>query len=257
VRRRFGVARLLLASLGITSLIGYFIYTLGVQSFSMSNFFAYFTVQSAIAAVLVLLTAAVIALRRPEDPAWLDMARAMITTYVLVSGVVYALIVVQASSAHYAIGVPWSSQLLHFWIPSLALLDWIVDPFKARVPWRYLGWVIVFPIIWLVFTLVRGPIVGWYPYFFLDSRQVSGPAETIFYCAIIVGIITGIAALLIALTRIKRMPRHLQAPWASAKNTHALPAPVSQPADPLPESDTDESALRLFGGAERLEGVQG
>ena len=249
MRRRFGVARLLLATLGIVSLTGYFSYSLDVATFAITNFFTYFTVLSAIAAVIVLLAAGVTAVRRPEDPAWLDMARAMITTYILVSGVVYAIIVWQSASANYSIAVPWSSQILHFWIPTLALIDWIVDPFKARVPWRYLGWVIVFPIVWLVFTLVRGPIVGWYPYFFLDSRQVSGPAETVFYCAIIVVIITGISALLVALTRVKRMPRHLQAPWAAGTGGVAPESAVTDP--------TDAEHAELLRDAERLERVQG
>jgi hypothetical protein len=58
--------------------------------------------------------------------------------------------------------------------------------------------------------------VGWYPYFFLDARQVSGPGETVFYCLIIVAIITGIAALLTWITRLKRIPRHLLPPWRAS-----------------------------------------
>ncbi|MBB5639826.1 Pr6Pr family membrane protein [Cryobacterium roopkundense] len=255
MRRRFGTARLLLATLGIVSLTGYFSYSLGVATFAIANFFTYFTVLSAIAAVLVLLAAGVTALRRPQDPAWLDMARAMMTTYIMVSGVVYAIIVWQSASANYSIAVPWSSQILHFWIPALALIDWIVDPFKTRVPWRYLGWVIVFPIAWLVFTLVRGPMVGWYPYFFLDSRQVSGPAETVFYCAIIVVIITGISALLITLTRIKRMPRHLRSDWGSGTNTAASESSEASPAAEIDPTDAEHA--ELLRGAERLERVQG
>lgn len=212
-RPAFGVARLGLATVGSIALVGYFEYTLGVATFAIANFFSYFTVQSAIVAVFVFVTAAVVALRRTTDPAWLDMLRAMVTTYILVSGVVYGIIVWQSSAANYSIDVPWSSQLLHFVIPACALIDWIVDPYKARLPWNYLGWAIVFPVFWLVFTLIRGPIVLWYPYFFLDARQVSGPGETVFYCVIIVGIITAIAALLTWITRLKRIPRHVLPPW--------------------------------------------
>jgi hypothetical protein len=215
-RTAFGLARLGLATAGSVALVGYFEYTLGVATFAIANFFSYFTVQSAIVSVMVFLTAAVVALRRPTDPAWLDMLRAMVTTYILVSGVVYGIIVWQSSAANYSIDVPWSSQLLHFVIPVCALIDWIVDPYKARLPWNYLGWAIVFPVFWLVFTLVRGPIVSWYPYFFLDARQVSGPGETVFYCVIIVGIITGIAALLTWITRFKRVPRHVLPPWGAS-----------------------------------------
>src|SRR5680860_136156 len=169
VRRRFGVARLLLATLGIVALTGYFSFSLTVATFAIANFFTYFTVLSAMIAVLVLLAAGVTALRHPHDPAWLDMSRAMVTTYLLVSGIVYAIIVMQAAGANYSIAVPWSSQILHFWIPTLALIDWVVDPFKTRVPWRHLGSVIVFPILWLVFTLVRGPMAVSYTHLTLPT----------------------------------------------------------------------------------------
>ena len=56
---------------------------------------------------------------------------------------------------------------------------------------------------WLIFTLIRGDLLGWYPYFFLDARLVSGPLETSIYYLLIVVIITGIAALLTAATRMK------------------------------------------------------
>jgi len=206
MRRAFGVARLILAGVAIVALIGYYDYVLGFATFAISNFFSYFTVQSGMAAVVVFITAAVVAFRLPADPEWLDKLRAMVTTYILVSGIVYAIIVVQSSTVSYQIEVPWSSQLLHFWVPVVALVDWLIDPYKARLSWQYLIWVLVFPILWLVFTLIRGPIVGWYPYFFLDSGQVSGPAETVFYSLIVIGIITGIAALLTGATHLPRVP---------------------------------------------------
>ncbi|TDW29355.1 Pr6Pr family membrane protein [Cryobacterium psychrophilum] len=240
MRRTFGVARLLLATVELVSLTGYFMYTLSVASFAIGNFFAYFTVLSAMTTVIVLVTAATIALRRPRDPAWLDMARVMITTYILVSGVVYAIIVWQAASVNYSIAVPWSSQILHFWIPAFVLIDWIVDPYKARVPWRYLAWVIVFPVIWLVGTLIRGDILGWYPYFFLDARQVSGPTETVLYCALIVVIITGIAAILVTATRIKWKPR---TGTTSMSLTHPHAQPTSSPA-PRPSAGQHKRHLK-------------
>jgi hypothetical protein len=203
VRRAFGTARLLLAALTLCGLVGYFVFTLGVAGFYVSYFFSYFTVQSGIASCVVFVLAGLRALRTEADPVWLDTLRVSITTYILVSGVVYALITFQPANVAYAVSIPWSSQILHFWVPALAVIDWFVDPDKARLPWRNLGLVLVFPVLWLVFTLIRGDLLGWYPYFFLDARQVSGPAETLIYYALIVVIITGIAALLTAATRMR------------------------------------------------------
>ena len=97
-RKAFGVGRIVLAAAGIVGLVGNFGYTLGFATFVTSNFFSYFTTQSAIAMVVMFVLAAVIAFRRAQDPSWLDTFRALVTTYIIVSGIVYAIIVVQAST---------------------------------------------------------------------------------------------------------------------------------------------------------------
>lgn len=201
VRTVFGVARLLLAGVIIVALIGYFDYVLGFATFVTGNFFSYFTVQSAMAGVVLFVIAAVIAFRQPVDPPWLDMFRALVTTYIVVSGIVFLTIVIQSSTREYTIDVPWSAQVLHFWIPLFAVVDWIADTGKARLSWKPLPWVIVYPLFWCAFTLVRGAVVGWYPYFFLDPAQVNGVA-TLVYSSIVVVIMTAIAATLISLTRL-------------------------------------------------------
>ena len=202
VRRGFGIGRLLLAALGVVALLGYFDYVLGFATFQIYNYFSYFTVQSGLAAVVAFIATAIAAFRSPTDPPWLDWLRLLVTTYIIVSGIVFLTIVIQSSSLDYTIEVPWSSQLLHFWIPSIALLDWLTDAGKARLPWKILVWVLVAPSIWGVFTLIRGSIVGWYPYFFLDPVQVRGPLETAIYCLVALLLFTGIAAVLTATSRL-------------------------------------------------------
>ncbi|TFC26725.1 hypothetical protein E3O55_13265 [Cryobacterium sp. MDB1-18-2] len=195
-RRIVGIVRLVLAGAEVLALLGYFGYILGFKSFIVYNYFSYFTVQSAIAAVGVFIAAGIVALRREVDPPWLDWIRLLVTTYMIVSGIVFLAIVIQSSSRAYTMEVPWSTQLLHFWIPGIALVDWLTDTGKARLPWTTLAWVMVVPSIWGAFTLIRGALVRWYPYFFLDPKQVSGPLETVLYCVVAVALFTGIAAML-------------------------------------------------------------
>ncbi|MDJ0324548.1 Pr6Pr family membrane protein [Cryobacterium sp. PH31-AA6] len=208
VRRIYGVGRIGLAATGVAALLGYFEYVLGFATFAIYNYFSYFTVLSGMAAIVAFVAAAIVAFRREVDPPWLDWFRLLITTYIIVSGVVFLTIVIQSSSRAYTIEVPWSSQLLHFWIPSIALLDWLTDAGKARLPWKTTAWVMLVPGIWGAFTLTRGALVGWYPYFFLDPAQVSGPLETVLYSLVAVALFTGIAAALTATTRLpRRVPR--------------------------------------------------
>ncbi|RXZ48927.1 hypothetical protein ESP57_08135 [Agromyces fucosus] len=203
-RRWLGVFRLLIAALEIVALIGNFQYVLGFRLFATANFFSYFTVQSAFAAVVTLGIAAAFALFTPRDPAWLGILRTMVTVYVLISGIVFAVIVAQASTRDYRMEVPWSDTVLHFIVPALALIAWTTDAIMAvnpRVPWSTVGWVLVFPSIWLVYTLFRGADVGWYPYFFLDEAQVGGPMGVAVYCLLVLAIFVSLTAGLVAINR--------------------------------------------------------
>lgn len=200
-RTAFGVARVVVAIVGIVALVGDFQYILGFSSFSTANYFTYFTNQSNAAGVVVLAIGAWLSFRRPTDPGWLMTARMLTATFTIISGIVFGLIVSQAGDYNYRIVVPWSSQLLHFWIPSYVILDWIFAPGRTPIPWRRLWLVLIYPLAWGGFTMIRGSIVGWYPYFFLDPGQVSGPLEFSAYSGAILLVITGLAAALVALTR--------------------------------------------------------
>jgi CHASE2 domain-containing sensor protein len=43
---------------------------------------------------------------------------------------------------------------------------------------------LVWPVLWLLYTLAVGRITGWYPYFFLDLGQTR-PGEVALYCVAI------------------------------------------------------------------------
>lgn len=203
-RRVLGVFRLLVAALEVVAIVGNYQYVLGFRFFAAANFFSYFTVQTAFAAVVTLAIAAAFALLSPGDPPWLGILRTMVTAYLLVSGIVFALIVSQASTRDYRIEVPWSDTLLHFVVPALAVIAWTADSIMAvnpPVPWSTVGWVLVFPTLWLQYTLVRGAGVGWYPYFFLDGAQVGGPLGVAAYCALVLAIFVAVTAALVAINR--------------------------------------------------------
>ncbi|WP_291052011.1 Pr6Pr family membrane protein [Herbiconiux sp.] len=203
VRRACALVRLAVAVLGAVALIFDFDYVLGFSTFSTVNYFSYFTFQSNLLNVIVLGVSGVLLLRGHVVGGFLSSIRATSTTYVVVSGIVFGLIVSQAGSHHYRIDVPWSSQILHFWIPSYMLLDWLIGVGRRRLLWRVVPLVLIFPVIWGVFTLIRGSIVRWYPYFFLDPAQVSGPLEFVMYCGIALGLFAGITAGLVALSRLR------------------------------------------------------
>ncbi|RZS68518.1 hypothetical protein EV187_0948 [Agromyces ramosus] len=233
-RRLLGVFRVLIAVVEVIALVGNFEYVLGFRFFATANFFSYFTVQSAMLAVVTLCIAAAYALMAPNDPPWLGILRTMVTVYLLVSGLVFALIVAQASSRDYRIEVPWSDTLLHFVVPALAVVAWTADSIMAvnpRVPWSTIGWVLVYPSLWLPYTLLRGADVGWYPYFFLDEAQVGGAVGVAAYCALVLVIFVAITAVLVAINRaLWRRARGRRGSPTGTPDRRALP--VASPASP-------------------------
>lgn len=201
MRKAFGVVRLVAGGLGIVVLAFHLDYSLGSGASALPNFFSYFTMQSAIGAVILWMVGGVIALRKSSDPRWLLTARMLMTTYQVVSGVVYTIIVAQAVARGVSIQVPWTSQVLHYWMPAYALVDWLLAPRRASIRWVSLRGVLAFPVAWGAFTMVRGALVGWYPYFFLDPYQVSGPVEFAAYGAIVLSFIVLVATILILASR--------------------------------------------------------
>lgn len=212
MRKAFAILRLALAALGAVALVGDYFYTLGFRAFQIDNFFAYFTTQSNMAGVIVMALSGLVALAREWEPRWLSVTRALVVVYIIVSGIVFGLIAAEANTRSYRLDIPWSSAILHFWIPSIALLDWILGPGRRPVPWRTTLFVLIFPIGWGVVTLIRGAMIGWYPYFFLDPGQVDGPVMFVLYDVIVLALLAGIAAFVAALSRVRPLGTRKPAP---------------------------------------------
>ena len=201
VRVAVAGARFAFALVGLVALVSRFIWGLGSATFTAGNFFAYLTMQSNIAFMVVCVVGAIVALRSGADPPWLTNLHALVLTWILVAGIVFAILVQQAGARGFTLEVPWSDQVLHFWLPAFALLEWVFATGRGRAQWRMLFVVIGYPVVWGVITLVRGAVVGWYPYFFLDPDQVRDPVEFVLYSTIALTTFMLVGTGVIALTR--------------------------------------------------------
>jgi len=218
----FGSLRLLMAAICLVALVSRFLWGLGSATFTPDNFFAYLTIQSNILFLIVTVIAAIIALRGEDDASWLDLARATVLGCTVSCGVIFALIIEQSGERGFRIDVPWSDVALHFVLPAVAVLDWVIAPGRGEAPWRSIALVLIFMIGWGLVTLVRGPIVGWYPYFFLDPAQVSGVGQLFSFGSIAVLLFGGISTAIVALSH--RVP--LAQGWAEHKAERAAVRPL-------------------------------
>ncbi|TQL82131.1 Pr6Pr family membrane protein [Microbacterium saperdae] len=221
-RTVFGLLRLSAAALCLVALIHRLAWGLASYTIASQNFFAYLTNQSNIMFVVLLAVGGVIALQRDRDPRWLTVALAMVLTWTITAGLVFALLVWQAGIRGIRIDVPWSDQVLHFWLPACTVIAWALAPGHRSVPWRVIPATLVYPVVWGVFTMVRGPLIGWYPYYFLDPRQVSGPAEFLASSGIALATFAVVATALVLISRMP-VPKRLRLEEPAPPPTEELP----------------------------------
>jgi hypothetical protein len=136
--------------------------------FALSNYFSYFTNISNLFASAVLL----MGVFRGAKPAsrTLDMLRAAATLYLLVTGIVYALLLAPIDAVTHATPT-FNNWVLHRIMPVALVADWLIDPPRTRLRIREAWMLMIFPIAYVTYTLVRGPIVDWYPYSFLNPQR--------------------------------------------------------------------------------------
>ena len=84
-----------------------------------------------------------------------------------------------------------ADKLLHIVVPVLCLVGWLVFGPRGLITPRDVAAFLVLPVGWLVYTLVRGEIVDWYPYPFIDVGE-HGYAVVLLTCV-------GVSALMLAL----------------------------------------------------------
>jgi hypothetical protein len=168
------------------------------------DFFAYLTVQSNVAFGVTAVVGGIIAVRSGLDHPRLDAVRVVVLTFIVTAGVLFALIVQQSGVRGVRVDVPWSDVALHFVLPVLGVVEWILAPRRRRVSFRVLLLIIGYPVVWGVLTLVRGSIVGWYPYYFLDPAQISGPVEFIALSALMLAVFALIGLILIVVVPPRR-----------------------------------------------------
>ena len=206
-RTVYGGLRLLTAAVCAIALVHRYFWALGGQTVASENYFAYLTIQSNIAFTVLAVIAGVVALRRAEDPRWLTTARAIVLSWTITAGAAYGVILWQALARGIPIWVAWSDIVLHFVLPVWTLAAWTFGPGRRRASWRVVPLVLIYPVAWGVFTLIRGHHIEWYPYYFLDLRLVSGLPEMILSCALALSAFAIVATGLVGLSRLRTSAR--------------------------------------------------
>lgn len=163
--------RLALASLIAVALVSQLFIGMSGSNLSVVNFFSYFTVLSNTSAVVLLVLLAA----RPgrDDSLGFATFRGAVTVYMSVTGLVYA-VILAPNLADVGVSEPWIDWAIHIIGPLAIALDWMFFRPPVRFPRRTLPVWLTFPAVYLAYSLIRGPVVDWYPYPFLDPVESNG-----------------------------------------------------------------------------------
>lgn len=135
------------------------------------HFVSYFTIQSN----LVVLVSALLLARRPKkDGAGFGVVRLAGLVGITVTGLVHWFLLrplLELTGWSYA-----TDKLLHLVVPTLAVIGWLLFGPRPRITLRIALLGLIWPVAWLVGTLLVGAATGWYPYPFLDvGARGAGP----------------------------------------------------------------------------------
>lgn len=152
------------------------------------NVFAFFTIQSNL---LLGATTLLLALNRGGDSLLFRTLRLNGVLCIAVTGIVYH--VALAGLDELSGGAAVANLLLHTITPLLGVLGWLFFGPRGQTDATVVGWSIVYPLLWLVFTLIRGEGTGFYPYPFVNVSE-HGYGRVLLNCLLVALLFLALAA---------------------------------------------------------------
>jgi hypothetical protein len=146
----------------------------------ISNFLSFFTIEANLLTVVVLLLGAVLALWGYETSLGWELFRGAVAAYMTTTFIVFAALLSRLPD-NLDLTEPWVNFVLHQLMPIVVVLDWVFSPPQHRITIRRaLIWSVV-PVAYCGYSLIRGPIVDWYPYPFLNPDAAGGYPGVVAY----------------------------------------------------------------------------
>ena len=132
------------------------------------NTFAFFTVQSNLIAGG---TALLLAIRLDRPSLVFRTFRLIGLVAITVTGVVFHVALARLLDLD---GLDQlGNQLVHTVVPVLTVVGWLIFGPRGATSRRVAWLSLIFPACWLAFTLIRGAVIDWYPYPFIDVSVIG------------------------------------------------------------------------------------
>jgi hypothetical protein len=181
-RQSLVAARLFFGLLTFAALIRSFIYSNVESGNSAVNFFSFFTILTNLFVAIVLLASAINLIRGKHQTETDDILRGSATVSIAIVGIVFGLLLSNMDSGM----IPWTNFVAHYLMPIVMVLDWLFQPPRTTLVPRHVWYWIIYPVAYLIYSLIRGAFTNWYPYWFIDpAKSPGGWTGVILYSAAI------------------------------------------------------------------------
>jgi hypothetical protein len=152
---------------------------------------SFFTIESNLLSGLV---SAQLAIRPDRDgTAWRGLRLAALVG-ITVTGVVYSTVLAKIHEPHGG-AETFVNNIVHYVVPVMMVLGWLAFGPRPRITRATLLRSLLFPLLWIVYTLIRGAIWKWYPYPFLDV-PTHGYARIAVNAALVTVVLGAVAGLI-------------------------------------------------------------
>ena len=161
---------------------------LAVDLFRPFEYFAYFSIISSILAGVVLTVSGLTLLQGKDEGERVHTYRLIATVSMIIVGVVYHALLGDSAVDPRDIDYQWPvvpNLVIHTYAPILIVVDYLLSIKGYKPSWKKAWWVVVYPLTWLAFSLVRGLLDGWWPYWFINPNSEGGVVGMLTYVFII------------------------------------------------------------------------
>jgi len=173
----FGAFRVLVGLALLGSVVWQVADRIRVDLFRSTEYFAFFSITTAVFAGLVVLFSGLMLLQGRSESEWLNIFRLIAAVSMIIVGVVYHALLGDSAVDPRDIGYDWPqvpNLVIHTYAPILIALDYLFSVKGPKLLWRKALWVVVYPLVWLSFSLIRGLNDGWWPYWFINPGSEGG-----------------------------------------------------------------------------------
>ncbi len=155
------------------------------------DFLSYFTIWSNIIVAVVL---TVLARTPTRDTPLLRVLRLDALLMIVITGLVYAVVLAPTISLR-----GWevlANAFIHILTPIVTVVVWVVAGPRGWIRWSTIATAMILPVVWLAYTLLRGAVIGAYPYPFIDVVRLGyGQVAVNIVGVAVLGIVLGSALL--------------------------------------------------------------